>query len=57
MVAWRWSAVSMAARITRGVCLRFNNPADNPAASHVADDRLPNKISGQLRRFDWQVGS
>jgi hypothetical protein len=36
---------------------RFDDSADNPASPHVPDDRLPNKVVGQLRRTAWEAGS
>jgi hypothetical protein len=57
VIACRLSAVSMPARIAWGVSFGFDDTADNSASSYIADDRLPNKISGQLRRIDWQAGS
>jgi hypothetical protein len=56
VVSCRLSPVTMPARIARGVRLRFDNAAANPASPHVADDRLPDEISGQLRHIDWQAG-
>jgi len=35
----------------------FRRCGRNPASSYFADDRLPDEISGQLRRIDWQAGA
>ena len=56
VVACRLSAIGMPARIAWGISLCLDNAAANPVSPHVADDRLPNKISGQLSRIDWQAG-
>ena len=57
MVSCRLSAVTMPTRIAWGVRLRFDNAAANPASPYFADDRLPDKVSGQRRRIDWQAGT
>ena len=56
MVSCRLSAVTMPARVAWWVRFRFDNASADPASSYFADDRLPDKISGQLRRIDWQAG-
>jgi len=56
VVSCRLSAVTMRARIAGGVRLRLDNATANPASPYFADDRLPDQISGQLRRIDGQAG-
>jgi hypothetical protein len=56
VVACCLSAVSMPARIAWGISLRFDNAAADPVSPYLADDRLPDKISGQFTSIDWQTG-
>jgi hypothetical protein len=56
VVPCRLSTESMPARIARGISLSFDNAPADPVSPYLADDGLPDKISGQLGSIDWQAG-